>query len=292
MREQSDWGTTPIQMRELRTLELSASILYRGKVSNPNRVQRGIHSQYVWWRVLKGGCLLKVGGTKRRVRPGEWVLIPAAVLREQWFEEASEIVSINFRFLWPGSIPVMLIPRLLTGDANTIPGLYSIADAMCEAMESGSPPKIRRMNEYTPSLSNYLTFQMELNRFVKCLLDYAETKGGEIQRIGSGDNRLERILAQLRSEPKAGPLPYTKWEIETGIGRSQLERLALSHLGSRLRIYRDQFLILRACDLLTTSTHRVKEIAEQLGFVDSAHFCRWVRRRTGHSPLNLRNVPV
>lgn len=296
MAKRDEWQTASIPIAQLQTMGVSTSLLYRGKVNNPKLVRRAVLPQFTWWRILKGVCHLEACGEKRQIRAGEWVLIPAGVLREQRFDDASEIVSINLFCTWPGGNPVLQIPRILTGRSAAIPGVYALADRICQALEAHTPPDDRRAVEryenYAPSLSDYLIFRAELHRFVERLLGYAAARGAWIQRLEGGDTRLEKVLSELRSDPMAGPLPYARWQTEVGVGRSHLERLAVRHLGFRLHTYRDRFLLLRACDLLMLRALRVKEIAGRLGFVDSAHFCRWIRHRTGHSPQNLRTAPV
>ena len=104
---------------------------------------------------------------------------------------------------------------------------------------------------------------------------------------GTGDTRLDVVLDQLAGRARAGPLPFVAWKQMTGLGRQQLDRLACLHLGCRLREHRDKVLLAEVHHRLAADHSSIKLHAFELGFVDTAHFCRWVKRQSGLSPTQL-----
>lgn len=103
------------------------------------------------------------------------------------------------------------------------------------------------------------------------------------------DNRLDRILQQIRRQ------------IESGLdaNRSELARMAslspsrFSHwfkeqTGVPLRSYKKWIRMLRAMEL--TEHLSLTEAAIQTGFSDQAHFCRSVLDAFGVNPLTLKNI--
>ena len=282
------WTTTRFPWQEIRHLQVAPFIVYRGTVSHGAGPLAVTHPFYTWWWILEGEVRLTVAGGERRVGAGFWVLIPAGMPRTQQFRPGSRILSINFQCGWPTGIPVLEIPRLLVAPAEALPPLYPLAAALCDAT---GKEESRSLATYEPTLPEGLRFQADLIRFAELLLGYAARHGGGcLSRRSPGDRRLEIALHTLHEHPRAGPLPYGEWQRQTGLGRSQIERLARRHLGTSLPAYRDRLLVTEACRALSGEPLLIKEVAAAFGFVDSAHFCRWMRRKTGHSPLELRHL--
>ena len=124
--------------------------------------------------------------------------------------------------------------------------------------------------------------------FVAEVLEWAEEAGIGAERAPSIDPRLGRVLADLEAGVRAGPLPFGRWRDQTGLGRVQLERIARRELGTSLRARRDERLLAAIRTSLARGGESLKETAARLGFFDSAHFTRWVRRHAGCPPRELR----
>lgn len=73
-----------------------------------------------------------------------------------------------------------------------------------------------------------------------------------------------------------------------GLSPSQLDRLWRQELGITPQYYRDQCRLKRACSLLETGRHPIKEIAYMTGFHHLSRFCIWFRRKMGESPTSFR----
>jgi len=283
------WTTTRFPWQEIRLLQIAPLMAYRGEVSQGAGPVTVTHPFYTWWWMLEGEVKLTVAGGERRIGSGFWVLIPAGMRRVQHFRKGSRILSINFQCGWAAGVPALEIPRLLVAPAEALPPLRPLAEAICEA--TGKEGGHRSLAAYEPSLPEGLRFRADLIRFAELLLGYAARHGGgRLPPRRQGDRRLETVLHTLHEAPRAGPLPYERWQRQTGLGRSQLERLARSRLGVSLPAYRDRLLVTEACRVLAEEPLLIKEVAAAFGFVDSAHFCRWIRRKTGHSPQELRRL--
>jgi AraC-like DNA-binding protein len=74
-----------------------------------------------------------------------------------------------------------------------------------------------------------------------------------------------------------------------GVSVFQLDSIARRHLNKTVYQLVQDRLLQEALKMLKERTASVKEITFELGFRDQAYFARFIRRRTGLSPLEIRN---
>lgn len=75
-----------------------------------------------------------------------------------------------------------------------------------------------------------------------------------------------------------------------GISLYKLDRMGKAHLGMTVYQMIQDRLFQEALKLLRESKNPIKEITFELGFSDQAYFARFIRRRTGLSPSEVRTV--
>ena len=290
MNPDTSWTSQLFDWEIARGIEVIPTIIYRRKVPPDAEHVTVTHPYYAWWWILEGEVQVKTSKEAIRVRAGRWILIPAGLRRTQHFPSGSRIVSINFIARWAQGLPLVDMPNLLSATSETVPALPRLANQVCQASGGDDDPHQMSLRARKLSIGNSLELSTSFHQFVNVLLGYAIQCGGRLQTFTTEDSRLEHVLKSIRSQVQAGPLPYREWQKQTGLGRSQLDRLAQTHLHISLHAYRDHLLIAEACRRLA-SHETVKQTAAMLGFGDSAHFCRWVRRHLGRSPLSLRGGP-
>jgi transcriptional regulator GlxA family with amidase domain len=76
---------------------------------------------------------------------------------------------------------------------------------------------------------------------------------------------------------------------ESGLGRSQLDRLFFQAFGISTRAYWNRRKLDSANALLATTANPIKEIAFRLGFRQASHFTRWYESLMGLTPNAYRN---
>ncbi len=76
---------------------------------------------------------------------------------------------------------------------------------------------------------------------------------------------------------------------ELNVSYSSFRHTFQQHTGSSPHQYLLELRLVRARNLLTQTTHSVKEIAQQTGFEDEHYFCRFFKMKTGLTPGKWRS---
>ncbi len=95
----------------------------------------------------------------------------------------------------------------------------------------------------------------------------------------------ELVEAQFRRQPAQSTLA-----VQVGVSTAQLNRACRQVLGHPARELLHRRLLLQAQRELAFGSLPVRRIAFDLGFADAAYFARFVRQRTGLSPLAWRQA--
>jgi len=278
-------GALPLS--ELTRVRVDPIIAYRALVPDWALDMEATNPFYTWWLVESGGARLAWSGGECRLRPGRAILIPPGLRRHHRFARGTKIVSISFwagwedgRVLFPLGSPIMAGPRVV----STMRGQ---ARKLCHLV-TGSPGRHVSLRDLMFEPARWLEIRGALDQFVAGVVEWVGSRGVAPSAPDTGDVRLNRVLADLRANLRAGPLPYDRWRELTGLSKVQLDRLARRWLGTTLRHRRDELLFQEIRRDLAGAPDSLKEIAAHLGFFDAAHFSRWVKQRTRHSPRELR----
>lgn len=245
------------------------------------------HPFYTWWWCDRGRARVTLDGRDHLVRPGQWVLFPPNCERRHRIDPGTVLVSISFEAVWSTGMPLLEMPGLLIVDGDGHAAVRRVARDLCRAEQAlRSRPGVPA----SPRPGGVAAFRLRgrLMLFIAELFDRAADLGCTLTTPGSGDERLDWVLKEMRSRLRAGPLPWPEWSRRVGLSRSQLDRLCRQVHGVSLRQRRDQLLLDELRKRLCTGRESIKQVAALLGFVDTAHLCRWTRRHTGRSPREIR----
>lgn len=280
------WLSSQYSWKEVESIQISPMVIYRGKVAS--RYGAYTHPYYTWWWIAAGSVKLEIPRNTLHIDAGRWVFIPVGTRRIQRFSEDCRLISVNFFAQWPNGLPLLSLSQPVIGDEASCPALRKLATRICTVLEQnqGGENHLRNMKLTIPEV---LAVKSGLYNFVNTLFEYIATQGGNATIASQEDPRLAMVLDWIQANMRAGPLPFEEWRQQTGLGRSQLENLSRHHLRMSLSTYRNQLLVAEACRRLGIHSVLVKQVAEELGFVDSSHFCRWLRKHTGRSPADFRN---
>ncbi|PTY02303.1 hypothetical protein DB346_09335 [Verrucomicrobia bacterium LW23] len=299
--------------------EVTPFIAYRGRPPEWARDTVQTVAGYTWWEVAvpkasdagpgdgvarPGRIELRTASGTTHVAAGQWVLIPYAVQRRQLIAPGTVLTSMSFRASWPSGRAILDLQQPLVGDgpdaapAQPEAGARRAASerialmvrAICDVVGESRPPDDSvgfAVKEFT--FTQWAQIRALLAGFLPAVAAYAREAGlGTVTGPLSGEARLDDVVHDMRRALRAGPLPYARWAALTGLGKAQLDRLALRHLGTTLRERRDVLLRDEIRHQLALGTLSAKELSARHHFTDAAHFSRWVRRMTGRSPRELR----
>ena len=107
--------------------------------------------------------------------------------------------------------------------------------------------------------------------------------------VRSGDWRIRRVAASMRTETKPGAVLDT-FAKEAGLSRAHFFRLFESSIGVPPKVYLNVVRMERAVDAVLNQSVTVCDISARLGFAEPAHFTRFFRNHAGVSPREFRNV--
>lgn len=272
------------------SLSVRPMLAYRNEVAAVGRHTAAAHPFYTFWWIEEGRVRVQTQSGVVEVMTGEWIFIPYGLWREQRFPEGTRIISINFQAYWREHLPIIRGASPITGNAKTLPGLFERAAAVTAPLRGAPGEADWHLTALPPGPRMELVGA--LFQFANHLFTHVLERGATLTGFPASDARIERVLHDLHRQLRAGPLPFARWQEQTLLGRTQLERLAKEQLRCSLREYRDELLTTAVCRALTTERPLVKQVAERFGFVDTAHLCRWLKARTGRSPAEFRDTAV
>jgi len=226
------------------------------------------------WLLRSGRVVVRWEGGSCEARPGDWMLLPSGLLRDQVFAPRTRILSLRFRLDRGPGRPFFagLAPVRLPGPE---PGLQVPAETLLAAVDSADdgPAAAWRMQADLHRL---------LLRWLPALLD------GGCRLAQTTDARLEAALAAAGGAPHGGDFPWREVERAAGLSRSRLDRLCRAALGTTPVRWRDGLRLEAARSLLADPHLPIKAVADRLGFADASHFAKWFRRQAGLTPQAWR----
>lgn len=261
---------------------INLRIAYRNTVPSSWQSARIRHIHITCWYLDEGQVHLNYGqGKTIKARRGDWLFCPPGLDRKHVFSPQARILSLGLEIEKPTGGPV------LRGDApirltSPQPSLLAAAEQLLAAAE-----------DYPRAdLQSRVRQQMAQWRFLNEALPLWLESGWYIRNQHTGDARLLGLLEKLRQQPSIRPLSSDELLAETGLSRVQLDRLARRDQGLSLHELVESYCLQESIRRLADVQESVKTIAGKLGFTDSAHFCRWFRRHTGHPPGRYRKVLI
>lgn len=272
--------------------EPRVDLAYRGQVDPGVLRMRTRHPFYTWWWVLSGEARLETADERYVVAPGQWVLIPPNLERAHDIDAGTQLLSLSVTWNWPFGGPVLDVGAVRVVEARQTPRLCRYAHLAIDRLGVASPPPRPPVRTRMLGAGQWHRFRSALHAFLGELTDVALSLGGSINPPQTVDPRLRHVLRDLSERPTAGPLPYERWRPLVGVGRVQIDRLARQHLGMSLHDWRDRQLAREVRRRLIADTAVIKTVAAELGFVDSAHFHRWVKKHLGLIPSEVRGRAV
>lgn len=258
--------------------------VYHGAVPEHGRQGWFTPPWYSCWLVRRGSAAVRFpDGTRLQARTGEWLLLPPTIRRYQSITNETEMLSLAFDIAWPSGDAHPDLPRLVPRPRSQ--ELETTAMAVVRAATGSTYTRQRVAQAY--SLEEWLTLTGHTARFVAAWLQ-AVAAVGTTAAEQPMDQRIRTASRMLAASARMGPVPYDDLRRATGLGRVQLDRLFVHHLGHSPRAERDRALLQQVLHDLIDPSLAIAAIAQRHGFTDGSHLSRWFRRHLGTSPRAWR----
>jgi len=262
--------------------------IYNGHVAPETRNITAEHSTGFWvWLLKEGSVVVKKPGQTWSAKTGQWLMMPSG-RAVQSFSANAKILSVHFLCQWPTGENYYDTTLARVWDGANYPALERSALKL-HALVARQFPHVR--TDFSQQITTYETFMLFQKYFSEWLSHFSRAWtriDGPLTRSNHTDDRLLRALQILNQTPLSDPFPQASLLAQSGLGRSQLDRLALRDTGVTIREYWECLREQAACHSLSMGSMPVKEIAYQLGFKQPSHFTKWLARRTGDTPQIFR----
>lgn len=266
-------------------LTISLLWVYRGTVHPAvSGHMDGVHNM-VAWLVLKGGVTVTADGSQVAAREGEW-LLPKPVPRDQRFSKDAEILSINFRMEWPDGEPLFKKGLSLVLKSQDHPELERIARRLERTVEKVTRTRYHdaRLTEETFEFPQFIELEKQVIIWSEAVYHTLIKAGLQPNLPQTGDPRIHDILQYLDGWPLNEPFRVAGLARQSGLSRSNLDRIVTKALGASGKAYIDRRRLNHAIQQLRNPDIPVKRIAVETGFNHTSSFCAWFKKKTGRYP--------
>ncbi len=264
--------------------------IYEGAIHPLNRHRRTDHTHGYWvWLMRNGSAEVRHQGRVLRAGAGECLVSPHGIV-EQDFSEDATLLSVHFSCHWPNGDLLFCERDGAVFALTEHPDFANAAQVLSDRVTRLVPPASDIHFAQQPI--GYPAF-LRLNReFTEWLLRFADTMtqlGFTYSIQERVDERLHHAIQCLQETSLGEPFPLALIQRESGLGRSQLDRLFLQSYGMTTRSYWAGRKLQTAKALLATTVTPVKELGFRLGFKQASHFTKWFQLQTGLTPTAYRS---
>lgn len=245
--------------------------MYNGMVPKTGFLRRHRDPAYCCWLVQSGHAQIQFGAHSQRAEPGQWLFVPAWLLRDQDFAPSTRLLSLRLGCSRDDGLPPYRRQRPLVLDDDQIPDFAPLLQALLQA--GGAQ-------------ASGLGAMAQLAQVAAAWQELLCRQGWQSWENPVDDHlsRFIELLAQL-STPQ---LPWPQLEAASGRSRRQWDRCFLAATGLSTHAWLQRRFALRAAECLSDHQRSIAAIAESFGFSDGSAFARWYRRQSGLSPRQER----
>jgi AraC-like DNA-binding protein len=220
---------------------------------------------------------------------GSWVVTTPGMKKTQQFSENAHILSIAFSAGWPGSKNLFQLEAPIIFSANNNIELNQRAKKLLDYISQNVTPEYTQQQSTSFEFSVYTKIQFHFWTFLYEWYNVMIHNQCTPQLKSDIDPRLKPALPILQQHHFNHPLPYNRLCRNTGLSRSHFDRRFKQEFKTSPKKFCEQICLENATHQLTSKTLSVKEIAYDLGFVNTSHFCTWFKRKKHQTPEEYRH---
>jgi AraC-like DNA-binding protein len=263
--------------------------IYDGRIHPVNQQRETDHSHGYWiWFVRRGSVEVKQGKAVLMAKAGKCLVSPRGHM-QQSFSSDAHILSIHFGCEWPTGDGLFVDQSGCVFKSADYPDFANKAQEMADFVKSYFPIESpAHFGEGSITHSAFLRLQRYFIEWLEIFSRTLSAQGYTFSQVSSIDERLVRAVRCLKEASFDGNFPATLMQQETGLGRSQLDRLFSQTFGLSPRSYWINRKLAIAKSLLTSTPKPIKEVGFRLGFKQASHFTAWFSERVGMAPMSYR----
>ena len=257
---------------------LPASLTAAGYVETSSRAyrwdgkKRGPEERAIWQYTLSGEGALLLGGREFRIVPGQAMLL--TIPEEHCYFLPERPGRWESCYLVMAGDCCLRIVRALREAHSSVIRLSSGGGSVKAAERLLESARLHLFHSPYQMAEEVSAFLFQLTR---------ELEEGESSR--KEPPFLRRIFAQLQRNPE---LTLEEMAAIAGYSRAYLDRVFRQYTGMTPAGYLRDLRMRKAAGLLANTPLRVKEVAAECGFYDTACFCRMFLKKFGRTPSRYR----
>ena len=275
----------PVEMLHIEAIQ-SRSQRYRGEIDA--HTHHALH-QVIW--VASGPAEVVLEDRREAWRGPVAIVIPPGVVHAFRFSSDTDgqVLTFNPRAVIEGEVPA-------TGEA--LRALFAMPHVL--HFESGGAATRRigtlvddLMDEFASADAAGSPVPMWLARAIVWRL--ARHGAQPARGAGPGSRGVQPLFTRfvvLVEAHHREHWPVSRYAERLGLTPEGLNRLTRAETGKAALDLVHERLAREACRRLTYVTAPISKLAYELGFEDPAYFCRFFKRRTGHSPRDYRRATM
>jgi AraC-like DNA-binding protein len=255
-----------------------------------NRRWRANDQIAFWWLVRGRLRVVYDDGRTEEVGAGRAVLQPTIRHQESWSPDTA-LVSIRVTASWPGGRPFNRLERTLALDPVVSAPLLPLSrnlGAQVHRLSRQAPGTKVLLPDLHLGAGGHAGLMAAFWAWFASLTEACAAAGHHWQGAGTGDGRIDALVALVAGWDLTRPLDQAAVTAATGLSPAGARRLALRRLGATPRELLERRRLRLAEELLRWHDLPQRELARSLGFTQAGHCGQWFRRRTGLTPDRWR----
>ena len=218
--------------------------------------------------VIKGEAALAVGAQRVSFKDGQVAIYLPSIPFHFWaIEEVNEMCW----FTVDGPLAEQFMFEL-----ELRPGVYP-----------SGPPPVERIQEMMSQLKNHSIQGLRKASLLAVQTLYELADQIRTPQVPSVVREVQTLIEQEFANPD---LSAELMAERFAYHRGSLSRLFHHHTGVTIMDYITRVRLQQAKSLLQHTPDKIAEVSRKCGFREASYFCRWVQKRTGSSPTELREA--
>jgi AraC-like DNA-binding protein len=238
--------------------------------------------------VLKGALQVETDAGQVSVGPGRWCF-PHQGPRILKMEPPAHVLTVRFRFYWPGGEPLFNAPIATIFKAEEAPLLEKKTRALIRTVAKAVPGAKADLPWRKADLLTHLQFQRSFDAWLYAYVETMLRLGAVPSRLAKMDPRVLQVIKRLDELPLSHAVDEEALFAESGLSSSQMNRLFAQHFSLTPHQYFEGRKLTYAKTMIRSSSHAIKHIAFDVGFGSLSAFSRWFKQKSGQSPREFKH---